>query len=128
MAKAKPEKWKTTCLSLSIKYDSKSAYSILRSVADFSSSFSCSPNFSKCSSPRELALVFADHLRSHSSVSQPKVLWSTARDYMSKLPQATCLEESHSSFCSPFSAEFFAAATNLSLSTATRQKKVAYSM
>ena len=40
-----------------------------------------------------------------------------------------CPEESHSSFCSPFSpAEFLAAASNLSSSTATGPDKVAYPM
>ena len=45
------------------------------------------------------------------------------------LCQATCPEESHSSFYSPFSpAEFLAAASNLSSSTATGPDKVAYPM
>ena len=43
--------------------------------------------------------------------------------------RATCSEESHSSFCSPFSlAEFLAAASNLSSSSATGLDKVAYPM
>ena len=82
-----------------------------------------------CSFPRESALVHASYLRSHFSVSQPKALRSKARDYLSQLSQATCPEESHSSFCSPFSpAEFLAAASNLSSSTATGPDKVAYPM
>ena len=81
------------------------------------------PNFPNCSSSRESALVFADDLRSHFSVSQPKTLCSRARD----LHPVTCPEESHSSFCSPFSpTEFFLAATNLPSSTATGPNKVAY--
>ena len=41
--------------------------------------------------------------------------------------EPTCHVESHSSFCSPFSpAEFLAAASNLSSSTATGPDKVAY--
>ena len=52
-----------------------------------------------------------------------------ARGYLSELRSATCPEKSHSSFCSPFSpAEFLAAASNLSSSTATGPEKVAYPM
>ena len=61
---AKAEAWQETCHSLSLK----SVYS-LRSVADSSSS---SPNLPNCFSPWESASVFADYLRSHFSVSQPK--------------------------------------------------------
>ena len=78
------------------------------------------------SSPRESASVFADYLRSHFSVSQPKVLHSRIRGYLYKLCQATCLEEFHSSFFSL--AEFPWAASNLSSSTATGPDKVAYPM
>ena len=54
---------------------------------------------------------------------------SRARGYLSELRRATYPEESHLSFCSPFSsAEFLEAATNLSLSTATGPDKVAYPM
>ena len=68
-------------------------------------------------------------LRSHFSVSQPKTLRSRARGYLTELRRATCLVESHSSFCSPFSpAEFLAAASNLSSSTATGPDKVVYPM
>ena len=63
-------------------------------------------------------------------------LWSTcqlfcsrARGYLTELRRATCAVESHSSFCSSFSpAEFHAAASNLSSSTATGSNKVAYRM
>ena len=73
------------------------------------------------------ASVYAAYLRSHFSVSQPKVLRSRA--YLSELRRATCSEESHSSFCSPFSfAEFLAAASNLSSSSATGPDKVVYPM
>ena len=90
---------------------------------------SSSPNFPNCSSPRESASVYAAYLRSHFSVSQPKTLRSRARGYLSELRRATCLEESHSSFCSPFSStELLAAASNLSTSTATGPDKVAYPM
>ena len=85
--------------------------------------------FPNCSSPRELASVYAAYLRPHFSASQPKALRSRARGYLSELCRAMCPEESHSFFCSPFSlAEFLAAASNLSFSTATGPDKVAYSM
>ena len=95
----------------------------------FAGSPSSSPNFPNCSSPRELASVYAAYLRYHFSVSQPKALHSRARGYLSELCRATCPEESHSSFCSPFSpAEFHAVASNLYSSTATGPHKVAYPM
>ena len=129
IAKAKTEAWQTTCSSLSPKSNPKTVHSLLRSIAGSPSSSSSSPNFSNCSSLRESALVYAAYLRSHFSVSQPKTLRSRARGYLSELRQATCSEESHSSFCSPFSlAEFLAAASNLSSSTATGPDKVAYPM
>ena len=54
---------------------------------------------------------------------------SRARGYLSKLRRATCPEEPHSFFCSPFSStEFLAAASNLSSSTATGPEKVVYPM
>ena len=54
---------------------------------------------------------------------------SRARGYLSELRRATCPVESHSPFCSRFSlAEFLAAASNLSSSTATGPDKVAYPM
>ena len=71
----------------------------------------------------------AAYLRSHFSVSQPKALRSRARGYLTELRRATCSDESHSSFCSPFSpAEFLAAASNLTPFTATGPDKVAYPM
>ena len=129
IAKAKAEAWQTTCTSLSPKSNPKSVHSLLRSIAGSSSSSSSSPNFPNCSSPRESASVYAAYLRSYISVSQPKALRSRARGYLSELRRATCPEVSHSSFCSPFSpAEFLAAASNLSSSTATGPDKVAYPM
>ena len=125
IAKAKTEAWQTTCTSLS----PKSVHSLLRSIAGSPSSSSSSPNFPNCSFPRESALVYAAYLRSHFSVSQPKALRSRARGYLSELRRATCPVESHSSFCSPFSlAEFLAATSNLSSSTAIGPDKVAYPM
>ena len=129
IAKAKAEAWQTTCTSLSPRSNSKSVHSLLRYIAGFPFSSSSSPNFPNCSSPRESASVYAAYLRSHFSVSQPKALRSRARGYLTELRQATCPVESHSSFCSPFSpAEFLAAASNLSSSTATGPDKVSYSM
>ena len=126
IAKAKTEAWQTTCSSLSPRSNPKSLHSLLRSIAGSPSS---SPNFPSCSSPRESASVYAAYLRSHFSVSQSKALRSRARGYLSELRRATCMVESHSSFCSPFSlAEFLAAASNLSSSTATGPDKVAYPM
>ena len=99
-------------------------YSLLRSVADSFSS-SSSSNFPSYSSPRESASVFADYLRSHFSASLSKALPTQPETTF----PTTCFEESHSFFCSPFShAEFLAAATNLSLSTATGPEKVALPM
>ena len=104
-------------------------YSLLRSVVGSSSSSSSSPNFPSYSSPRESASVFADYLRSHFSVSQPKALRRRARGYLSELCRATCPKEFYSSFCAPFTpTEFLAAASNLSSSTATGPEKVAYPM
>ena len=122
IAKAKAEAWQTTYSSLSPRSNPISVHSLLRSIAG-------SPSFPNCSFPRKSASVYAAHLRSHFSVSQPKVLHSRARGYLSELRRATCSEKSHSSFCSPFSpAEFLAAASNLSSSTATGPGKVAYPM
>ena len=129
IAKAKAEAWQTTCSSLSSRSTPKSVHSLLRSIAGSPSSSSSSPNFPNCSSPRESASVYAAYLRLHFSVSQPKALRSRARDYLTELPRATCPVKSHSSFCSPFSpAEFLAAASNLTPSTATGPDKVAYPM
>ena len=129
IAKAKAEAWQTTCTSLSPKSNPKSMHSLLRSIASSSSSSSSSPNFPNCSFPRESASVYAAYLRSHFSVSQPKILRSRARGYLTELHRANCSVESHSFFCSPFSpAEFLAAASNLSSSTATGPEKIAYFM
>ena len=125
IVKAKAEARQTTCSSLSPRSNPKSVHSILRSIAGSPSSSSFSPGFANCSSPRESASIYAAYLRSHFSVSQPKALRSRARGYLSELRRATCPVESHSSFCSPFTlAEFLAAASNLSLSTATGPDKV----
>ena len=103
-------------------------HSLLCSIARSPSSSSSCPNFCNCSS-RISASVYATYLQSHFSVSRPKALHSRARGYLSELHRTTCSEESHSSFCSPFSpAEFLAAASNLSLSLATGPDKVAYPM
>ena len=111
------------------RFNPKSVHSLLRSIAGSPSSSSSSPNFPNSSSPRESASVYAAYLRSHFSVSQPKALRSRARGYLTKLRRARCPVESHSSYCSPFSpAEFLAAASNLSSSTATGPDKVAYPM
>ena len=122
---AKAEAWQTTCSSLSSRSNPKSVHSLLRSIAGSPSSSSSFPN---CS-PRESASVYAAYLRSHFSVSQPKAMRSRARGYLTELRRATCPVESHSSFCSPFSpAEFLAAASNLTSSTAIGPDKVAYPM
>ena len=126
---AKAEAWQTTCTSLSPKSNPKSVHSFLRSIAGSPSSSSSSRNFPNCSFPRGSASVYAAYGRSHFFVSQPKALRSRARDYLTELRRATCSVEFHSSFCSPFSpAEFLAAASNLSSSTATGTDKVAYPM
>ena len=129
IAKAKAEACQTTCSSLSPRSNPKSVHSLLRSIAGSLSSSPSVPNFPNCSSPRESASVYAAYLRSHYSVSQPKALRSRARGYLTKLRRATCPVESHSLFCSPISpAEFHAAASNLSSSTATGPDNVAYPM
>ena len=126
IAKAKTEACQTTCSSLSPKSIPKSVHFLLRSIAGSSSS---SPNFPNCFSLRESASVYAAYLKFHFSISQPKALHSRAIGYLSELRRATCSEESHSSFCSPFSlAEFLAAASNLSSSSTTGPDKVAYPM
>ena len=129
IAKAKAEAWQSTCSSLSLKSNPKSVYSLLCPVAGSSSSSFSSPYFPNCSSPRKSASVYAACLRSHFSVSQPKTLCSRARGYLSELCRTSCPEESHSSFCSPFSTtEFLVAASNFTSSTATGPDKVAYPM
>ena len=126
IAKAKAEAWQTTCSSLSPKPHPKSVHSLLRSIAGSPSSSSSSPNFPNCFSFRESALIYAVYLRFHFSVYQPKALRSRAGGYLSELRRTMCHVESHSSFCSP--AQFLAAASNLSSSTATGPNKVAYPM
>ena len=112
--------------SLSLESNPKTVYTLLRSIAGSPSSSSSSPNFPNCSSPRELASIYAACMRSDFSVSQSKALRGRVRGYLSELRRATCPEESHSSFCSPFSpAEFFAAASKLSSSTVTGPDEVA---
>ena len=104
-------------------------HSLLRSIAGSPSSSSSFPDFPNYSSLKESASVYAVYLRPHFSVSQPKALRSRARGYLSELRRDKCSKESHLSFCSPFSlAEFHAAASNLSSSTATGPYKVAYPM
>ena len=88
---AKAEAWQATCSFLSPKFNPRSVYSFLCSVAGSSSS------------PRELASVFANYLRPHFSVSQPKAFCSRAKGYLSELCQATCPRQSYLSFCCPFS-------------------------
>ena len=65
-------------------------------------------------------------------VSKPKAQRSRAKGYLYELRQATFPEESHWSFCSPFSpAKFLGAASNLesaASSTATGPDKVVYPM
>ena len=129
IAKAKAEAWQTTCSSLSPKSNPKSVHPLLCSVADSFSSTSSFSNFAHYSSPKKSASVYAAYLKSHFSVSQPKALRSRAGGYLFELRRATCPEESHLSFCSPLSpAEFHAAASNLSSSTAIVPDKVAYPM
>ena len=103
IAKAKTEAWQTTCSSFSPKSNPKTVYFLLRSIAGSPSSSSSSPNFPSCSSSRESASVYAAYLRSRFCVFQPNTLRSRARGYLSELRRATCPEESHSFFCSPFS-------------------------
>ena len=115
--------------SLSPKSNPKTVHSLLCSITGSPSLSSSSPNFPKCSSPREFALVYTAYLRSHFSVSQAKILRSRARGYLFELRHATCPDEFHSSFYSSFSsAELFATASNLFASTATGPDKVAYPM
>ena len=125
IAKVKTEAWQTTWTSLSPKSNPKSVHSHLRSIAGSPSSSSSSPNFPNCSSPRESASVYATEI----PVFYFSVLLRRARGYLTELRRTTCSEESHLSFCSPFSlAEFLVAASNLSSSTAIGPDKVAYPM
>ena len=110
---------------LSLKFVLKLVYSLLRSVAGSSLSFSFR-SFPNCSFSRELASVFADYLRSHFSARSQRPCVAEPEN-LSELGLAIFPEKSHSSFCSPFSpAKFLVAATNLSSSIATGPDKVAY--
>ena len=51
IAKAEAEAWQTACFSLSPKPNTKSVYSLLRSISGSPSLFSSSPNFSNCFLP-----------------------------------------------------------------------------
>ena len=84
IAKAKAEAWQTTCSSLSPKSNPNSVYSLLRSVAGSSFSFSFSPNFPNCCSPRKSDSVFAHYLRPQFSIFQSKAQQGRARGYLSK--------------------------------------------
>ena len=95
IAKAKAKAWQATCSSLSSKSNPKSV-SLLRSVVGSSSSSSSYLTFPNCSS-RESTSVFADNLRSHFSIFQPKASRSIARGYLFELRRATCPKEYHSS-------------------------------
>ena len=129
IVKAKAEAWQTTCSSLSPKSNAKSVHSLLLSIAGSSSSSFSSSNFFQLLFSQDSASVYAAYLRFHFSISQPKALRNRARGYIFELRRVTCPVESHSSFCSLFSlAEFHAAASNLSSSTATGPDKVAYLM
>ena len=102
---------------------SKSFYSILCSVAGSASfSSSSSPYFPYCFPPSHRTLVFANYLRSHFFVSQPKPLRCRVRRYLSELRRISCPKNSYSSSCSMLtSTEFLAAAANLSSSRAAYQ-------
>ena len=121
IAKAKAETWQTTCSSLSPRSNPNAVHSLLRSMAGSPSSSSSSPNFPNCfSQGTGFGLC---------RIPEIPLFHFSARGYLSKLCRATCSGESHSSFCSPFSpAEFLAAASNLSSSTAIGPDKVAYPM
>ena len=87
------EAWQATCFSHSSKSDSKSAYSLsVLSLVLLPHFFSS--NFYNCSSHKESASFYADYLIFHFSVSQPKVLCSKTKNYLSELRRAT------SPFCS----------------------------
>ena len=102
-------------------------HSLLRSIAEFSSSSSSSPSVTNCSFSRESASVYANYLRSRFSGFQPNPLRSKARGYLSEFRLAVSPKESCSPFCSPFSStEFLAAAAILSSSTTICSDRVAY--
>ena len=104
-------------------------YSLFCFVVGSSSSSSSSHCFLNCSSPTELASVFADYSWSHFSDSEPKAIRSRARGYLSELRRATFSEKFYLFFYFRFSsAEFLAAASNVSSFTAIIPNKVAYPM
>ena len=117
---AKAKAWQATCSSFSPKSNPKSVYFLLRSVAG--SSFS-SPNFPNCSSHWESALVFADYLRSHIFVSQPKTHIAKSEATFSSSSEPRALKNLIRLLVPLFLAEFLAASTNLSLSSATGQRQ-----
>ena len=102
IAKAKAEAWQVTCFSLSPKSNPKSVYSLLCSVAGFSSSASSCPNFLNCSCPRESASVFADYLRSHFCVSQPKPCVAEPEATFTSSAEPHALRSLTYLFCLPF--------------------------
>ena len=125
IAKAKAEAWHTTCSSLSPKSNSKTVYSLLRSVAGSPSSSSSSPNFPNCFSPRKSGSVHAAYLRSHFSVSQPKALRSRARGYISEPHSRRSLTRPSVLHSPPLNFLRLLASNHLP-STATGPDKVAY--
>ena len=106
-------------------FDPKSVYCILRSCNGSTFLFPTFPNFPNCCSPMEMASIYANYLKSHFSESQPKALQSAPIDSSYKFRQATCLEESRSSFLLSTHLHFLPAA-DLSFSTAYRHSLRAY--
>ena len=102
IGKAKAEAWQATCSSLLPKSNPKSVCFLLRSIAGSSSSSSSSFNFPNRSSPRESALVLADYLRSHFSVSQPKAMRRRARATFSSSAKQRALRSLTHPSVSPF--------------------------
>ena len=106
----------------------RSVYSV-GSVAGSSASSTTEPNFPNCTSPKQSAFTYAHYLKSHFSVSQPKALWSRAKDYLNNLRHSSCPLDIHSSFCSPLLVtEFHTAVASLSSSTSTGPDRIAYPM
>ena len=90
-------------LEMLASLSSQSVYSLFCPAAFSSSPSSSSVNFPNCFYPRVLALVYANYLRSHVSVSQSKIFRSRARDHLSELRRATCSKEYYSFFYTAFS-------------------------
>ena len=110
---------------ISPKFDPNLVYSILCFVAGSTSS----SNFPNCFSCKDLTLVYANYLRSHFSVCQPKALHSRARGYLSELSCVLCPEKSYSSLYSfLISTEFLVAAGNLFPITAPGSDRKGYPM